>query len=483
MKHPRALPSLLFCFLFLGAGALRAEAPLAPAEMKGKVVYIPFPVTIALDGKLDDWAGIPRQTVDRGPSTSKDPAKNGSFQFALAADSENLYVLMLAKDDNIIANKHEADTWNEDSLEFYINLGKDLYAKKYSRDIVQYRVSPGDIDNADLSKVHVSGNNFDLYPLRAKVFRTSDGWGFEGAVKIGPKSAPAHGREIGFQAQLNGASVLDRDVKLIWSEADGSDNSWRNPSLFGRALFFKVGSSDVPMPGDKPSEPAPVAAPDPAAPLLSMNQVGYFPYGRKLASLSRYDFESLPWSLADANTKEKVASGMTSPGAFDLLSGDTLHVADFSSFTEPGEYYLTIGGVQGPVFLIDDDIMGRLSIDSLKYFYRSRSGIELKPEFAGTAWAREAGHLSDAKIAVFEGIDAEGKKWEGYDYFVNGSGGLVRRGGLREIRGQRGHLCLDPSERLRRNPGRFKDGRSPSRRAATAAPTSWTRLAGSSSSC
>jgi endoglucanase len=458
MKHPRALPSLLFCFLFLGAGALRAEAPLAPAEIKGKVVYVPFPVAITLDGKLDDWAGVPRQRVDRGPSTSKDPAKNGSFEFAVAADSENLYVLMLAKDDNIIANKHGADTWNEDSLEFYINLGKDLYAKKYSRDIVQYRVSPGDIDNADLSKVQISGNNFDQYPLKAKVFKTSDGWGFEGAVKIGPKSTPAHGKEIGFQAQLNGASVLDRDVKLIWSEADSSDNSWRNPSLFGRALFFKVGSSELPLPVDTPPELASVAAPDPAAPLLSMNQVGYFPNGRKVASLSRFDFGSLPWSLADAKTKKEVASGTTSPGAYDLLSGDTLHVADFSSYTEPGEYYLTIGGVHGPVFRIDDDIMGQLSVDALKYFYRSRSGIELKPEFAGTTWAREAGHLSDAKVAVFEGIDAEGKKWEGYDYFVNGLGGWYDAGDFGKYVVNGGISVWTLQNAYERNPGRFKDG-------------------------
>jgi endoglucanase len=458
MKGAQA--GLLASILILAGiwASLPAQGALAPAEIRGVAVYVPYPVAITLDGKLDDWAGVPLQFVDRGPSTSKDPAEDGSFQFAVTADEDKLYVLMLAKDKNIVANVHGADTWNEDSMEFYVNLSGNLDAKKYSRDIVQYRVSPADIGNEDLAKLNVTGTNFALYPLKAKVFKTTDGWGFEGEVKISPKAIPSHGKEIGFQAQLNGASVKDRDVQLTWSLADTANNSYQRPNLFGRALFFKVGSADVP----KPSAAAPtlikVAPPEPVAPILSMNQVGYFPKGRKVASITGFDAGSLKWSLVDAKSKAEVASGMTGQGAFDLLSGDMPHVADFSSFTEPGDYYLVIDGRQGPVFHIGDDVMKSLSVDSLKYFYRSRSGIELKSEYAGKTWAREAGHLSDAKVAVFEGKDAQGKKWEGYDFFVSGLGGWYDAGDFGKYVVNGGISVWTLQNAYERNPCRFKDG-------------------------
>jgi len=448
MKHPPIWFLALFCLFFFGSAALIAEDTLAPAEIAGKAVFIPYPVTIELDGKLDDWTNVPLQNVDRGPTVSKDPAEDGSFQFALAADNDYLYVLMLAKDKNIIANMHKADTWNEDSLEFYLNLGNDFNIRKYSRDIVQYRITPADIGNTDLAKLNVSGSNVDLYPLKAKVFKTDDGWGFEGAVRISPKVAPAHGREIGFQAQMNGASVKDRNVKLIWSLADTDDTSWQKPNLFGRALFFRTGSTDIPKPSEAAAPPAPVLPAEPAAPSLSMNQVGYFPKGKKIAALARFNDESLQWSLVDAASKKEVANGMTKASSVDLLSGDALQIADFSSFTTAGSYYLTIDGVQGPVFRIGSDIVKDLAVDSLKYFYRSRSGIELKSEYAGKAWSRDAGHLSDAKVPVFGD----------YNFFVNGSGGWYDAGDYGKYVVNGGISVWTLQNAYERNPLKFKDG-------------------------
>jgi len=437
---------------------LAAQDTLAPVEIPGQAVYIPFPVSISLDGKLEDWKGVPVQTVDRGPMTSKDPAENGSFRFALAADAENLYILMLAKDKNIITNMHKADTWNEDSLEFYINLGSDLTIKKYTREIVQYRVIPGDIGNEDPSKINVSGNNVTVFPLKAKVFRTEDGWGFEGAVAIGQKAAPTHGKEIGFQAQMNGASVKDRDVKLIWSTADSSDNSWQNPSLFGRALFFKIGSTTIPKPSAT-VQTAKVKKADPPAPAISLNQLGYYPSSKKIASLNSPDAGKLSWSLTDLSTGDIVARGSTSAGLVDPVSGDTLHTVDFSSIKKPGRYYLIIDGVLSSEFTIADDILSGLSVDALKYFYRSRSGIELKAEYAGDTWAREAGHITDAKVPVFSGTDAQGKKWEGYDFFVNGSGGWYDAGDFGKYVVNGGITVWTLQNAYERYPERFADGR------------------------
>lgn len=457
MKRTAVFLALIAAVLFTGPAGLFAEGAIAPAEIEGKAVYVPFPVAIRLDGNLEDWKGVPLQYVARGPAVSKDPAEDGSFQFAVAADAENFYILMLAKDRNIITAAHGADSWNEDSMEFYLNLSGNLEAKKYTRDIIQYRVMPADIGNADLSKLRVSGSNFDLYPLNAKIFRTSDGWGLEGAVKISPKLVPAHGKEIGFQAQMNGASVKDRDVQLTWSLADAANNSWQRPSLFGRALFFKVGSPDVPLPSESAAAKA-APPPEPVAPVISMNQVGYFTKGKKLASLAGFASEGLPWSLVDAKGGAEAARGVTAPGTFDFLSGDMLHVADFSSYTKEGEYYLVIDGIRGPAFRIADDILDGLCADSLKYFYRSRSGIELKSEYAGKTWARPAGHLSDAKVAAFDGKDAQGRKWDGYGLFVNGSGGWYDAGDFGKYVVNGGISAWTLQNAYERYPSRFKDG-------------------------
>jgi hypothetical protein len=51
---------------------------------------------------------------------------------------------------------------------------------------------------------------------------------------------------------LNGASQTDRDLKLSWSAADTSDQSYQNPSVFGQLIFQRVGA-DLPTPTPAPT--------------------------------------------------------------------------------------------------------------------------------------------------------------------------------------------------------------------------------------
>ena len=53
---------------------------LAPPEVDGAAVYIPFPVEITLDGDLSDWDNIQPVTVTRGPYTTGNPAENEHVQ-------------------------------------------------------------------------------------------------------------------------------------------------------------------------------------------------------------------------------------------------------------------------------------------------------------------------------------------------------------------------------------------------------------------
>lgn len=251
----RHLLAILFAFgLVLMFQPAQAQDPLAPEGIAGEVVYIPFPVEISLDGALDDWANVPAVTVTTGPRLSADPAENGAFTFAGAAKDDTLYITMTMPDQNIIGGQHGTDFWNEDSFEFYLNFSGDLLARTYSDAIYQININAADLGNSDPAAITVTGVNSAKIPVSAFVFPTDDGWGFEAAITLPEFVTLAHGLEIGFQAQINGASTENRDIKLIWSSLDTGDSSWQNPSVFGRGIFFEVGQTDIPQPSQVTAE-------------------------------------------------------------------------------------------------------------------------------------------------------------------------------------------------------------------------------------
>jgi endoglucanase len=258
------LLSLATVMLLTAATVVRAgggDGLLAPFEVRGEAVYVPFPVQIVLDGDLWDWDGVPIVRVARGPMESASPAENGHFTFAVAADMDNFYITMSMPDQNIIAGQHDAEFWNEDSFEFYLNASGDLETTSYGPGIFQANVNATDIGNTDPDGLTITGVNGANHTIRGFVFETQDGWGIEVAVPLEGLLEPEHGLEIGFQAQINGASEMDRNVKLIWSNADTSDSSWSDPSVFGRALFFGVGREDIPLPSTTGADGAGEAAP------------------------------------------------------------------------------------------------------------------------------------------------------------------------------------------------------------------------------
>jgi beta-glucanase (GH16 family) len=223
------------------------KGTIAPDQIPGMAVYVPFPVSITVDGNTDDWKGIPVQRVETAFPKSPDPKQNQYFDFAVAADEKNFYVHMESDDSNIVAGQHKTDFWNEDSMEFYLNFTKNLAATSYKPGIMQINVNATNIGKKPGDKLSVTGTNAGNQAVRGIAFKTSHGWVFEAAVPLPAGFSPSHGSVIGFQAQANGATALDRDSKLIWSKADTDDLSYQNPSLFGQAIFFKLGSADVPQ--------------------------------------------------------------------------------------------------------------------------------------------------------------------------------------------------------------------------------------------
>ena len=100
--------------------AVPVADPIAPDGIFGETYYAPFPVKVTLDGKFDDWAGVPQVSLESGDAGVSFAAA------AAAADAELLYLYAAMVDDTIISGEHGADYWNEDSVEFYTLKGHKL---------------------------------------------------------------------------------------------------------------------------------------------------------------------------------------------------------------------------------------------------------------------------------------------------------------------------------------------------------------------
>lgn len=162
--------------------------------------------------------------------------------------------------------------------------------------------------------------------------------------------------------------------------------------------------------------------------LIAVNQVGYFSAGPKIAVYAGgTESETVTFSVHDAATGEAVFTSTSTPAYYDDASGDTAAQLDFSTVSA-GEYYLRVGDTQSATFAIGDGLYDALTIDALRYFYLSRSGIALEAAYAGDAYAREGGHLTDGDVACFSGRDAAGREWPGCDYRLDGSGGWYDAG-------------------------------------------------------
>jgi endo-1,4-beta-xylanase len=215
-------------------------AQLSPDSVPGVAYYAPFSVTITLDGQTDDWANVPRVTIDSGPMI---PANNDTtMTFAVAADETNLYFLADVTDSNIVYGNYDASSWyREDSIEFYLNTTGDLSASSYTPGIVQIGIMAANLANPDT--LAVGGSNSADSKVSAIAVETENGYLIEASVPLVTDVwtiTPEHLGVLGFQAHLNGSSGEDRDTKLIWSVFDIADQSYTNPSLFGQLIFWDV---------------------------------------------------------------------------------------------------------------------------------------------------------------------------------------------------------------------------------------------------
>ncbi|KEO72999.1 glycoside hydrolase family 9 protein [Anditalea andensis] len=127
---------------------------------------------------------------------------------------------------------------------------------------------------------------------------------------------------------------------------------------------------------------------------IRLNQIGYYPESKKFAAISAHEATGT-FYLTKADENTPVYEGDLSEAVSSDYSDKKTKLADFSAFTQKGEYRLVIpsAGKSYP-FKIEDGIFEELAKGSIKAFYYNRASSPLLEQHAGI-WAREAGHPDD----------------------------------------------------------------------------------------
>ncbi len=252
MKQRMSLLSVLV-FMVIGLvvtrGFVQGQDLLVPDGILGKTYNAAFPVTITLDGDFTDWNNVPEATVADGPVMPTTPDAKGVMKFASVADTNNLYFRVDVTDAHIIAGQHGINYFNEDSVEIYINATGNLALTEYQKGVVQLTVPAINI-GTPLNQTILYGKDWESTGAQAIVVKTDTGYAMEVAIPLHNalwSIIPAQDGTVGFQIQVNGASEKDRDLKLSWSKADTTDQSYLNPSLFGQLVFYKVNENVAAM--------------------------------------------------------------------------------------------------------------------------------------------------------------------------------------------------------------------------------------------
>ncbi|MBN2735535.1 MAG: glycoside hydrolase family 9 protein [Spirochaetales bacterium] len=127
---------------------------------------------------------------------------------------------------------------------------------------------------------------------------------------------------------------------------------------------------------------------------IRVNQVGYFPFGNKIATIVSTSNNPLTWELRNSSNRA-VLSGASRIYGYDQASGDTIHKADFSAYTTQGKgFKLYVTGIGSSVaFDISSGIYSGLEKDAMSYFYFHRMGEALLSQYlSNPSHARDALH-------------------------------------------------------------------------------------------
>lgn len=149
-----------------------------------------------------------------------------SASYKATMDGTYLYLLVDVTDDILINDSPVTETYHDDKIDIHIDHGNDK-ATEYGDDDYAFGLVYGD------PLFYGLGNAGDF-----KIKERAGGYVAEARIpwsSIG--GTPAYGDFIGIEIMVSDDDDGDdRDSKISWN--DPTDNSWKNPSLFGTAKLF-----------------------------------------------------------------------------------------------------------------------------------------------------------------------------------------------------------------------------------------------------
>lgn len=198
---------------------------------------------------------------------------------------------------------------------------------------------------------------------------------------------PADYSEIGALAVVPTASM--ETYSATFTAGETVENAQLLFMLGGAASSWHVTIDDVSLKG---GGAVPVYEPD-TGPRVRVNQVGYLPFGPKIATLVSDIATPIPFTLIDA-AGEAVLTGESVPFGTDASSMLAVHTLDFSAYALEGTGY-TLVADQETSYPFDIGAAGfaRLRYDALNFFYPMRSGMAVEDAIAGEGYGRPAGHV------------------------------------------------------------------------------------------
>ncbi|MDO6710903.1 glycoside hydrolase family 9 protein [Aliiglaciecola sp. 2_MG-2023] len=151
---------------------------------------------------------------------------------------------------------------------------------------------------------------------------------------------------------------------------------------------------------DIPPQPANAIATQQPDQVIQINQLGYFVKGEKGAIVP--NTQETSFRLQNLRGDTVFDGPLSESKSWSAQGPDKFKFADFSEFSQPGTYSLTIKQVGEGVELsrqikIDSQINQLAHKAALKYFYFNRAGMALTEPYAGK-FQRQAGHLDQNVI-------------------------------------------------------------------------------------
>src|SRR5690625_4635186 len=186
--------------------------------------------------------------------------------------------------------------------------------------------------------------------------------------------------------------LLPLACTLLLTACGGSSSDSNPPNPGSSSSSSSSSSSD----GSSSSSSSSSSSASATSQLIKLNQVGYLPEGQKLAVVPKVSADT--FILIDVETEEEVFTDKLSAAKTWAPSDESVHLADFTAFTEPGEYQVRVEGLEdSPRFKIAADVYQELNNAALKAYYFNRASMALEEQYAGE-YARDEGHPDDVVI-------------------------------------------------------------------------------------